>query len=192
VRRVVRSFEAVGAEQRIVQRVAAAWRIPVSRFSVAATVVTLGALAVSATAVIGAFTVIDQRAAQVLKDGPRAVPAVQKRTSSADASRASQQARSPAGSKNRPAAPANAQTVGSAAATSGAAPPQTMTGETGDKKPRSEARQRARHEKRAARRHSQEPPSQQPTLQQQPPQQPPALQPAAQDRNRSAAFFPFR
>ena len=166
-----------------------------SRFSIVATVVTLGALAVSATAVIGAFTVIDQRAAQVLKDGPRTVPAVPKRTPSADASHArgaSQQARGPAGSKIRPAAPTNAQTVGSAAATSGAAPPQTMTGETGDRKLRSEARHRARHEKRAARRHSQEPPSQQPALQQPPPQQPPAQQPVAQDRNRSAAFFPFR
>ena len=159
-----------------------------SRFPIAMTAVTLGALAVSATVVVGAFAVIDQRAAQVLVDGPRAVPAVQKRAPSADARRASQAARGPAGSKNRSPAPTPAQTVGSAAAAS-SVPPQTVTGDTGDNKPRAEARQRARHERRSARRHSQEPASLQAS--QQPPAQQPAA-PAAQRGGQSAFFFPFR
>jgi len=172
------------------------WRTHVSRFPITLTIVTLGALAVSAAVLAGAFAVIDQRAAQVLKEGPRAVPAAQKRAPSADASRgggARQDHRVSSGSKTAPGAATNAQTVGSAAAASSVAAPQTMSGDTGDKRLRKETRHHAtRHERWSARRHSQEQPSQQQALQQSPSQPPPAQPPPSQNGGRSAFFFPFR
>jgi hypothetical protein len=151
------------------------------------TAVTVGALAVSGAVLFSAFAVIDQRAAQVLKDGPRPVPVAQKRPASADASRR------PGASRSAPTARTNAQTVGAASGPSVAAQPasQTMTGDTGDKKLRADAHHRTRQAKRSARRQSQEQLSSQ-----QPPSQQPAWQPppsrASQDRDRSAYFFPFR
>jgi hypothetical protein len=185
--------------------VADVWRTHVSRFPIAMTAVTLGALAVSTAAVIGAFVVIDGRAAQVLKSEPRVVPAAQKRAPSADASRmsrgggASQAARGSLGSRTEPATPRKAETVGTAAAGPRvAAPPQVprqaMVGETSrppdtvrdsDTK-RTDAHHRTtRHDRQSARRPAHEPPVPEP-----PAPAPPS--PAPQDGNRSAFFFPFR
>lgn len=161
-----------------------------SRFPLAMTAVTFGALAVSAAVMFGAFTVVEQRAARVLVDGQRVVPAVHKRAPAADARRASHAARGAAGSRNAPSAPTTAQAVGSAAAAPSTASPQTMTGDTSDRKLRAEARRRARHERRSARRHSQEPAASLPAPQQQPARQP--ISPALQDRAQSTFFFPFR
>jgi len=162
--------------------------MPVSRFPIAMTVVTFGALAVSAAVMIGAFVVIDQRAAQVLVDGPRVVPAAQKRAPSPDARRASHAGGASQAARGSARSAPPAQTVGSASASS-VTPQQTMTGDISDRKLRAEARRRAKQERRAARRHSQEAASLQ-ASQQQPAQQP-AL-PAPQDRAHSAFFFPFR
>src|SRR5262249_12860614 len=128
-------------------------------------VVTLGALAVSTAVVIGAFAVIDQRAAEVLKAEPRVVPSAQKRAPPAAASRTrlrdggSQAARGSPAAGTAPAAAANAQTVGSGAVNpSVAAPPQL----DGDKKLRTKAHHHGRHGRRSARRHSEESPSPEP------------------------------
>lgn len=186
-RRMVRSLHAIGERAANVSRAAEVWRTPVGRF--ATTAVTLGALGVSAAVLFSAFAVIDQRAAQVLRDGPRPVPVAHKSPSSAVASRRAGAARS------APTARTNAQTVGAAPGPGVAAQPasQSMTGDTGDRKVRKETRHRtSRQERRSARRQLQEPPSSQPPPSQQPAwQRPPS--PAPQDGSRSASsFFPFR
>lgn len=176
-----------------------------SRFPIAMTAVTLGALAVGAAAMIGAFAVIDQRAAQILKTEPRVVPGVQKRASSADAGSnnlrggTSRTARGSAGSRIGPPAPTRAETIGSAAAISSVAAPsqgaqQAMTGDArrvpdtvrgSDRKVRADGHDRTtRHGRASARRPAQESPPQLPPPS--PPQQP------QQDGSRSAFFFPFR
>jgi hypothetical protein len=146
----------------------------VSRFPIAMTAVTLGALAVSTAVVIGAFEVIDKRAAQVLKSEPRAVPAAKNRAPSADASRTSR--RESQAARGSPASGTGAATVGSAASAAGVAAPQAPQQII-------PGHHRTRHARRYARRHSQEPPSPEPAL-----QQPPS--PAPQDSGRSAVFFP--
>ena len=156
-----------------------------SRFAIAMTAVTLGALAVGAAAVVGAFVVIDDRAAQVLTSEPRAVPAGHSSAATADASRVRHRAgasRTPGspGSTTGQGASSQAATVGSAAATPG----ETAHGP----KDTAEAHHRIarhRHERRVARRLAQEP-----SANARASDAPPL--PAPQDGGRSASFFPFR
>ncbi len=156
-----------------------------SRFAIAMTAVTLGALAVGAAAVVGAFVVIDERAAQVLTSEPRAVPAGHGSAATADASRARHRAGAsrtpnPPGSTTGQGAPSQAATVGSAAATAS---------ETAHwPKESAEARHRIarhRHERRIAHR-----PAQEPSANARASVEPPS--PSPQDGGRSASFFPFR
>jgi hypothetical protein len=156
----------------------------VSRFAIAMTAITLGALAVGAAAVVGAFVVIDDRAAQVLTSEPRAVPAGHSSAATADANRARHRAgasRTPGspGSTSGPGASSQAATVGSAAAT----PSETAHGTDSAEARRRIARHR--HERRVARR-----PAQEPSANARAAVEPPL--PAPQDGGRSASFFPFR
>jgi hypothetical protein len=105
-----------------------------TRSSIVMAAVTFGALAVSAAAVIGAFLVVDDRAAQILQSGPRIVP-VEKKTAPSTPSRhvtarGSGHQTDGAAIASRP----QSQTVGSSTSASAAGPPpaprQSSVGET--------------------------------------------------------------
>lgn len=98
-----------------------------TRSSIVMAAVTISALAVSAAAVIGAFLVLDQHAAQILQSEPRIVPVEKKAAPSTRSSRVtarnSDHQTDLAAPASRPRLPTQRQTVGSAASASAAGPP---------------------------------------------------------------------
>lgn len=150
-----------------------------SRFPLAMTAVTVGALAVSAAVLIEAFAVVDQRATQILLADPQAAPPAKKTTSANHTIRrdASQAAHGP-GPNAASAAPVKAETVGSAVSPTRVPESDRLDGAL-DHDNKLRAHERHRRHGRSARRRSPEPGG--------PPQPPPATP----DTSRSAFFFPF-
>jgi hypothetical protein len=161
-------------------------RMP-NRSSVVMAIVTISALGLSAAAMIGAFVVVDERAAQFVRSEPRIAPAAKKAAAPVGSSRTA------AGSDGTPASSPRppAQTVGSAAASARAGGPQTASRQarTGELAPdtRSKRRTEARH---GGRRHSRD-------LARSSPEQPgggaaSGIAQGTQVGGQAAVFFPFR
>jgi hypothetical protein len=163
-----------------------------NRSSIVMAAVTIGALAMSAAFAIGAFVVVDNRAAQMLQSWPRIVPAEKKAAPPVRASRTAAGSRAAPASASRSPAPRQVQTVGSAAGAAGA-PTVSRQANTGEPAPdttldnRNKRRTEARH---GSRRHGRDMARSSPEQ-----QDSGAATSAAQGAHgggQSALFFPFR
>ncbi len=131
-----------------------------NRSSIVMATVTVGALALSTAALVGAYTVVDNRATQIFNSEPRGVPSEKRSASPAHASRTTvrsggtETARGAAASGPRTAVQTKQETVGSAAAGSAAGPPPASEqGNTGETRLAPEAMPNGQHERRAEAHH---------------------------------------
>jgi hypothetical protein len=176
-----------------------------NRSSIVMAAVTIGALAMSAAIAIGAFVVVDNRAAQMLQSGPRIVPAEKKAAPPVRASRTAAGSRAAPASASRSPAPTQVQTVGSAAGAAGpptasrtastraaGAPTVSRQANTGEPAPdttldnRNKRRTEARHGRRHGRDMARSSPEQQDSS------AATSAAQGAQGGGQSALFFPFR
>jgi len=131
-----------------------------NRSTIVMAAVTLGALALSTAVLIGAFVVVDRRAAQVLQSESQIAPAEKKGARSAGSSRMTTPGgdhptdRGAPASGPRSPAPTNTQTVGSAAGAGTAGPPPaTPQSSAGETTPVPDTKLDSGHRRRAEARH---------------------------------------
>ncbi len=150
-------------------------------FPIVMAAVTFGALAIGTAAVVGAFLVVDHRAAEVLQAEPQIAPAAKKNATLTHSGRRT--------------AGARPETVGSAAKANTAAPQSADRTATGETTPARGIAPDSRHERRADARHASRRQTRRIARAPQEPQdsgQFLGASPGSRDGGTSAFFFPFR